>query len=326
MSETWYDVLGVEPTATEAEVKGAWRSLVTVLGPTDHRFASINEAASVLLDPQKRSAYDASLAPGEPATDAATAPTAAQATAVELPEATPEAPTSEATSDSTSTMTTTPGPSASVAPVVPVAPVVTVPPKRGVLDAVTRPIVLIATATLAVALVISTILVWTLHGDGSSAGGGAITTTRTIKLTDTNLKPITQQVQATESPNMRDAMTAAVSSLPQILCYDYRTLAASQANAKTLMTPTYAATYTQTMQSLIAPNATKQHTISTCDPALDVGVVRTTSDTVEVLVLIDVRTSFTGASVVAQNFADMTMTLSNGRWLVDDIGTAPIPK
>jgi Mce-associated membrane protein len=62
MSASWYDVLGVAPDATEAEIRAAWRGSIEDLDPTDRRFPMYNEAAGVLLDPGKRAAYDAELA------------------------------------------------------------------------------------------------------------------------------------------------------------------------------------------------------------------------------------------------------------------------
>lgn len=62
MNPTWYDVLDVEPTATAEKIRAAWQALVAELGPTDRRFRVVNEAAEVLLDPERRAAYDAELA------------------------------------------------------------------------------------------------------------------------------------------------------------------------------------------------------------------------------------------------------------------------
>lgn len=64
---SWYDVLGVAPDASADEVRAAWRAAIADLDPTDPRFASRNRAAEVLLDPDRRAAYDAELAP--PAVD-----------------------------------------------------------------------------------------------------------------------------------------------------------------------------------------------------------------------------------------------------------------
>lgn len=63
---SWYDLLGVAPSASAEEVRAAWRAAIADLDPTDRRFATLNQAAEVLLDPERRAAYDAELAPAEP--------------------------------------------------------------------------------------------------------------------------------------------------------------------------------------------------------------------------------------------------------------------
>ena len=68
---SWYDLLGIDHDATPEEVRSAWRSRIADLDPTDRRFAVLNQAAEVLLDPKTRSAYDASLRPAEPEEPAA---------------------------------------------------------------------------------------------------------------------------------------------------------------------------------------------------------------------------------------------------------------
>jgi Mce-associated membrane protein len=71
VTPTWYDVLGVAPEAPADEIRAAWKAGIADLDPGDRRFRSLNEAAEVLLDPQRRAAYDATLAPG---TEGATRP------------------------------------------------------------------------------------------------------------------------------------------------------------------------------------------------------------------------------------------------------------
>lgn len=61
MTPTWYDVLDVAPDASTEEIRRAWQSAISDLGPTDRRFAVVNEAAQVLLDDERRAAYDAEL-------------------------------------------------------------------------------------------------------------------------------------------------------------------------------------------------------------------------------------------------------------------------
>lgn len=86
-SPTWYDVLDVSPDASADEVRAAWRAKIADLDPTDRRFAALNQAAEVLLDPERRAAYDAELAPAEPEPDTGDAGTGAEPG--EAPVATP---------------------------------------------------------------------------------------------------------------------------------------------------------------------------------------------------------------------------------------------
>ncbi len=71
MSLSLYDVLDVEPDATADEIQAAWKRAIADLGPGDRRFRAYNDAAEVLLDPERRTAYDADLGAGavEPESD-----------------------------------------------------------------------------------------------------------------------------------------------------------------------------------------------------------------------------------------------------------------
>ncbi len=64
--KNYYEILGVDRKATEADIKSAYRKLVKMYHPDLHpndanaaaKFKEVNEANEVLSDPQKRAAYD----------------------------------------------------------------------------------------------------------------------------------------------------------------------------------------------------------------------------------------------------------------------------
>lgn len=74
---TWYDILGVARDASPDDIKAAWRAATDKFEPGQgsSQFRLFNEAADVLLDPDRRAAYDAELG-GEAAVEAEPEPEA----------------------------------------------------------------------------------------------------------------------------------------------------------------------------------------------------------------------------------------------------------
>jgi Mce-associated membrane protein len=62
---SWYDVLDLDLGASETEVRAAWKAAIADLDPSDRRFRLLNQAAEVLLDRDRRAAYDAELLTAE---------------------------------------------------------------------------------------------------------------------------------------------------------------------------------------------------------------------------------------------------------------------
>ena len=92
---SYYDILGVAPDASREEIRRSWRAAVDRFEPgsggSSAQFRLFNEAAEVLLDPERRSAYDAERdrreQPAEPAepVDAVDAEDTAAGRGVPLP-------------------------------------------------------------------------------------------------------------------------------------------------------------------------------------------------------------------------------------------------
>ncbi len=65
MNPTLYDILGVSPDASREEIRKAWREAADRFEPGEggstKQFRLFNEAAEVLLDPERREEYDAQL-------------------------------------------------------------------------------------------------------------------------------------------------------------------------------------------------------------------------------------------------------------------------
>lgn len=90
VSPSWYDLLDLDPKASDKEIRVAWKAAIADLDPTDRRFRVYNQAAEVLLDEKRRAAYDAELATVEPEPDQVVAPPSPRTSAETAPDADPD--------------------------------------------------------------------------------------------------------------------------------------------------------------------------------------------------------------------------------------------
>lgn len=291
MTPTWYDLLGVEPDATPDQIKAAWRAATDSLEPGagGSRFRLFNEAADVLLDPEKRRAYDASLAGADDAAPAVS-PAPAPAPVVEVAE--PPAPP--------------PAPAAAVEPAPVVGPAETSAGRRtpAVLAALTSTLGLAILAVLTTAaLVLAVVLAVDEFGgpaDDSSA---------------TSFDP----ADGTAASSVAERAVAAV------LGYDYRRLEADRDRALTFLTPEYQKTYEKIFDGLIngteqAPGGAIKTKAVVTSTVRSTAVVDADEDTVRVLVFVDQQPTTNGKQQpVLANRVVATMVRTDGTWLLDNL-------
>lgn len=291
-SPTWYDLLAVDPTASTEEIRAAWKSAIADLDPTDRRFATLSEAAGVLLDPERRQAYDAELA--------AQAAVQAEVQAEAEPEVTEaeseQAPDTEVESGDE--------PAATVIPVVAAAPA----PRRA--PYLLPGWVLAMVAVLAVAAVVLA-AVLAGHHPGSKVIQGEATLSSGTKVTDIE-------------QSAADAEAAARTAIVPLLSYDYRHLDADQSKAEKYLTDSYRKSY-DSLFAVIKQNAPGTQTVITTK-VVESGIVRVDGDRVQVLLFVD-RPTTNKASTTPIPYQDQvtaTMQKVGGSWLVDNLVTTPV--
>lgn len=250
MSPHWYDLLDVDRDATSEEIRIAWKSSIADLDPSDRRFRVLNEAAEILLDPQRRAAYDATLVEEEIA----------------------EVEEEQVGEDE-------PGESEDAAEVT--------PERTGGRGRRIALVALLALVTLAV--VCATIFAWTRPG------------------------PVDESA----------AQSAAEVAVIPLLSYDYRTLDADAAAARSYMTDDYRTKYDQLFE-VIQEFAPTTETVVTVEIVAS-GVVRSSDTRVDVLLFVNRPTSRKKPTPleVYRDQATLRMVLVDGEWLVDDVITTP---
>jgi Mce-associated membrane protein len=302
---TWYDILGVERDATPAQIKTAWRTATDKFEPGSgtSQFRLFNEAADVLLDPERRTAYDAELAGATAAVpdeqpaqqpDAETGDGAVAAVA-DLAEPAPDAG-EQVAAEETGAEETEPAPRAADRP----------PAVLAWLGARVGWIAVVCAPLLVASIVATLIAVFGIHVGKADVQG---------------VLPAVHTFDA--GP---DASSAAERALKAVLSYDYRHMEADRDRAVEFLTPSYRKDYLKTFNDLLAkgPDGSpgpveKTKAVVTAD-VLDTGVVDAEADKVRVVVFVNQSSvKGDGQPTIFQNRVVATMVRSGDRWLVDNL-------
>ena len=296
---TWYDVLGVPRDAPPEVIKAAWRNATDKFEPGSGsgQFRMFNEAADVLLDPERRAAYDATLNADQ--AQAQSVDQSMDRAAVEAEEiAQPAAPQIEESTDETDVQPKTDSKAERrrqraerrdrKSEAVSAAPPELASRRAGIL--------MIVLALLTVAALVA-------------AGFFALQVREDAQIADAR----------DEAPG------AAETAAKAILSYDYRRLPTDRKRAKEFLTTEYQKDYERTFKLLEeqkdgTAGAAIQTKTSVSASVLGSGVMDADSDTARVLVFVNQVSNRPGRDPqVFQNRVAMTMKQVEDRWLVDNL-------
>lgn len=296
MNVSLYDLLDVDESASADEIRAAWKAAIADLDPTDRRFRAFNDAAGVLLDEDKRAAYDAELAAGRE-DEAVVEDTPAEPVAVPVAEAvTPAEPAEpleaaepvepedepEPASTAASTAGTTAGPPAWA---------------------------LFAAAGVAVVSIVLLIIVLTWPG---SLGGTS---------------PADKQERAEKA--VTTAEDAAAAAVPVVLSYDYRTIDEDFAAAEDYLTDEFAAKRTTLFEQEAEGGLTLREQVVADKVVVTAlvsgtGITRVSEDGSRATVVVYVDQDSQKGNAAPRSlrmWATLSMVADGDEWLLDDICT-----
>ncbi|MFD7076412.1 J domain-containing protein [Nocardioides sp. NPDC059952] len=306
-SPTWYDLLDVEPDATTDEIRAAWKAAIADLDPTDRRFRTRNEAAAVLLDEQKRAAYDAELATQQAESDEAESEDeAGDAAAEATPAVEDEEPGDEPVGD------TDEADEADEAAVEEVG-------------GRTLPLLptwsLVAAGVLALAAVVGAGVVFFGQEKVTTVANNNVTTSVVEGAVG---KEISRNHKLLVEEHGAAALEAAKKAAVPLLSYDYSKMDESQAAAHEVMTSSEKKDYDRIFAVLVDNVPETKTVVKTLKP-VDAGVIRVSEDAVQVLVLVDrqVTNAQQTTPIGYQEYAMLTMAKVGDEWLVDKLETQP---
>ena len=303
MSISLYDLLDVDETASADDIKAAWKSAIADLDPTDRRFRAYNDAAAVLLDGDKRAAYDAELAAArvdeEPASDSSWAP-----------ESEPAAPAEPVITVAPPTLEPTAAPAPEPAPVAEVADTEKAAASSGV---PTWSLFLAGALAVISAALLVVVLVWS----GGSLFGG-----------DDSPAKVADEASTSEDAG-RAAEAAADEAVPVVLSYDYRTLEQNFNEASKYLTDDFAQKRSELFDQKADGGSTLRDQIvadkvvvTAISSATGLTRVSTAGDRATVVVYVD-QESQKGKSAprTLKMWATLDMVNDDGDWLIDNICT-----
>ncbi|MFE6510820.1 J domain-containing protein [Nocardioides sp. NPDC057767] len=304
-SPTWYDLLDVEPDAATDDIRAAWKSAIADLDPTDRRFRTLNEAAAVLLDADKRAAYDAELAALEEA--------AAEQEGDEDDD-------HEAVEETAAVV----GTEAEGAPDAPEDDVEAVEEAEES-GGRTLPMLptwgLIAAGALALAAVVAAGVVFFGQEKVETVSNNNVTTSTVEGAVG---KQITRNHKLLVEEQGADALEAAKKAVVPLLSYDYSKMDESKSKAHDVMTKDYREDYDR-LFAVLVDNVPETKTVVKTLAPVDAGVIRVSEDTVQILVLVDrqVTNAQRSTPIGYQEYAMLTMAKVGDDWLVDKVETKP---
>lgn len=291
---TWYEILGVDRDASPEQIKAAWRDATDKFEPGSgqSQFRLFNEAADVLLDPQRREEYDAQLAGHPIITEAAREPTPEpklerERTAPAL-EPEPEPLSGGEVRDED----TEP-----------------VGQRRS-------PVLTLLLGLTALVLLVSAIFAVLLAQRANEAGVGFF-------------EGVTQGNAVARQEAGTSATAAAERALAAALSYDYRRMEADRERALGFMTERYGKEFADTFDKLLTAaeegqpnNVVKTRTVVTAT-VVQAGVMNpsaATTDKVRVLAYVNQSaTKGEAAPTIFQNRVAVTMVERDGEWLIDGL-------
>ncbi len=306
MSPNLYDLLDVDPTATSDEIRAAWKAAIADLDPTDRRFRAFSDAAGVLLDDEKRAAYDAELAAAQAAEEAAQAEAeAADAAADDEPvEEDSTVIAVDETSDDTTDEPVDASPAVTPADTVPAetAPADTAPPTRS------NPSLALMVTAAVVALLSVIVLAWTLRQPGGHLGEAS--------------PHERADAAAEEKAEVAAAEQAAEQTLEQVLSYDYRSIDEDLAESTSLLTSEYADQHTALIEQLSDEVVKQKTVVQAVVEYTAITRINSEGTIADVVVFVDQDVSKAKEDpVVLRMWVTATMVREGDEWLLDALCT-----